>query len=98
MSHLDYDPLYLNGLYDGGSYQQSIQQLQDKLATEGCCISKPNTFQMGINYKYLSDIIKTFGDLGVRSLAATQEYGCIPILAIEADMYAKRPESTVSEC
>ena len=78
-------------------YQQTIQQLLDETKAEGCCISKPNTFQMGKDYKYLSDIIKCFGDLGVRSLAATQEYGCIPILAIEADMDAKRPENTVSD-
>ena len=96
----------INSLLNLGTieYQPSIQQLQDKLATEGCCISKlntfqskPNTFQMGNDYRYLSDIIKFFGDLGVRSLVATQEYGCIPILAIEADMDAKRPENTVSD-
>lgn len=97
MSHLDYDPLHINGLYNGGSYQQSMQQLLDELATEGCCISKPNTFQMGVNYKYLSDIIKSFGDLGVRSLTESHEYGCIPIITIEADMHAKRPENTIAD-
>lgn len=94
--------LSLSSSVESSEYLQSIQQMQDNLQkqsllNEGCCISKPNTFQMGVNYKYLSDIIKSFGDLGVRSLTEEHEYGCVPILTIEADMYAKRPENTVSD-
>jgi len=88
-------------LAGGDEYIQSIQQLQDtlqnRLLNEGCCINKPNKIQMGTNFRYLSDIIKSFGDLGVRTLTETQDYGCISTLTIEADMYAKRPENTVAD-
>lgn len=78
-------------------YQQRMQQLQNKITTEGCCISKPNVFQMGADYRYLSDIIKSFGDLGIQSLTENHEYGCISTLTIETNMYAKRPENIVKE-
>lgn len=77
-------------------YQYSLQQLLNSITTDGCCTSKPNTFQMGVVYKYLTDIIKSYGDLGVRSLTANHEYGCIPTLTIEADMNVRRPEKPVS--
>jgi len=99
MSHLDYDPLYINGFYDGGSYLQAVQHLQNELAMEGCCISKPSHVNYTANsIRYLSDIIKLYGDAGIRSLTVDQEYDCVPIMTIEAAIdVIKRPENTVAD-
>ena len=101
MSHLDYDPLTINGLYERGSYLQAIQHLQDEIPKQTlndvCCTSKPIKHYTTNDIHYLSDIIKIFGDLGIRTLQEEHQYGSVPILTIEADMYAQRTEKTVSD-
>ena len=101
MSHLDYDPLTINGLYERGSYLQAIQHLQDEIPKQTlndvCCTSKPIKHYTANDIRYLSDIIKIFGDLGIGTLQEEHQYGSVPILTIEADMYVQRTEKTVSD-
>lgn len=70
--------LSLSSSVDSSECMQSIQQVQDNLQkqfllNEGCCISKPTKLQMGMEFRYLSDIIKSFGDLGIDEIDITNQ-------------------------
>lgn len=89
---------YMDTLLNGVSeYQQSIQQLQDKLATEGCCISKPAYVDYSANsIHYLSDIIRVFGDLGIRYMEQQFSFDTVPAIKIEADLDYCRPNTVTT--
>lgn len=74
---------------------QSIQQLQDtlqnRLLNEGCCINKVNpNFYSPNGIRYLSDIIRIFGDLGVSYAEQHYSFDEVPTLKIEALMDVQR--------
>lgn len=89
---------YMDALLNGvNEYQQSIQQLQDKLATEGCCISKLNTnFYSPNDIRYLSDVIRIFGDLGISYAEQHYAFDEVPTIKIEAYIDVKRPNTFTS--
>lgn len=85
-------------LAGGDEYMHSIQQLQDtlqnRLLNEGCCISKPSYVNYTPNdIRYLSDIIRIFGDLGISYAEQHYAFDEVPTLKIEAHMDVQRPNT-----
>ena len=75
-------------------FQQTIQQVQNQLSTDGCCTSKSAYVDYSANsIHYLSDIIRIFGDLGVGYAEQHYTINESPIIKIEAYVDIQRPNA-----